>query len=149
MRGSADSAGMPDAKSRRAFFDRGIVRQIQPLEMELQFAPNFYLFGTLPACTSIFRMRFGSIFSLAFLSFSSVAAFLDSNSDSRNRVCFGTSRQASEIIAPEALNSLANFLKLRPDASSEGERCMKHTVHPIVHSPVHRRIFGRVRNRRS
>jgi len=35
------------------------------------------------------------------------------------------------------------------NTSSEGERCMKHTVHPIRHPSVHPRIFGRVRSRRS
>jgi len=33
--------------------------------------------------------------------------------------------------------------------SFEGERCMKHRVHPIRHPSVHHRIFGRVRSRRS
>jgi hypothetical protein len=92
-----------------------------------------------------FRMRFGHILSLAFLSSSSVAAFHGPNSDSRNGLCFATSRQASEIIAPEAPHSHAVFPSIRQDAcwisewgrscanaSSEGERCMKDTVHPSV-----------------
>ena len=78
-------------------------------------------------------MRFGRIFSLAFLSSSSVAAFRGPNSDSRNGVCFATSRQAREIIAPEAPHSHAAFLSIRRDSSSEGERCMKDTDHPIRH----------------
>jgi hypothetical protein len=149
MRSLADMAGMPDVRSRRVFFDRDIVRQIQPLEVELQFVRNFHLFEMRPVCTSIFRMRFGSIFSLEFLSSSSVAAFRGPNSDTRNGVCFATSRQASKNIAPEALHSHAVFLNLRPNPSSEGERCMKHTVHRVVHFSVHRRIFGKVRTRRS
>jgi hypothetical protein len=149
MRSLAHMAGMPDVRSRRAFFDRDIVRQIQPLEMELEFVPNFHLFEMRPVCTSIFLIRFGSIFSLEFLSSSSVASFLDPNSDSRHRVCFGTSRHAREIIEPEALHSHSDFPHTRRDASSDGERCMKHTVHPIVHFSVHRRIFGTVRRRRS
>jgi len=148
MLGSADVAGMPDVGSRRAFFDRDIVCQTQPLEMELQFAPNFYFSETQPVCTSIFRIWLGSIFPLAFLTSSSVAAFRGPNSDSRNGVCFATSRQASKIIAPEALHSHAVFLSVHPNSSSEGERCMKCTVHHIVHFSVHLRIFGRVRNRR-
>ena len=106
-----------------------------------------------------FGMRFGRIFSLAFLGSSSVAAFRGPNSDSRNGVCFATSRQAREIIAPEAPHSHAAFLSI-PDAfgstnaslceaSSEGERCMKDTDHPIRHPLRHPRIFGRVRSRRS
>ena len=83
MLGSADVAGMPDVGSRRAFFDRDIVCQTQPLEMGLQFAPNFYLSETQPVCTSIFRIWLGSIFPLAFLTSSSVAAFRGPNSDSR------------------------------------------------------------------
>ncbi len=117
--------------------------------MELEFVPNFHLFEMRPVCTSIFRIRFGSIFSLEFLSSSSVASFLDPNSDSRHRVCFGTSRHAREIIAPGTLQSHAVLLSVRPNSSSEGERGMKHIVHPIVHFLVHRRIFGRVRDRRS
>ena len=38
---------------------------------------------------------------------------------------------------------------IRPNSSSEGERCMKDTVHPIVHFSVHLRILGRARSRRS
>jgi hypothetical protein len=145
MRGSAEAAGMPCLTSRRVFFDRDTVRQNQRLEMELQFAPSFYVSETWPLCTSIFGMRFGCIFSLAFLSSSSVAAFHGPNSDSRNGLCFATSRQASEIIAPEAPHSHAVFPSIRQDAcwisewgrscanaSSEGERCMKDTVHPSV-----------------
>ena len=41
MRGSADTAGMPDVRSCRAFFRFEIVRQNQPLEMELESTPNF------------------------------------------------------------------------------------------------------------
>ncbi len=149
MRRLADMAGMPDVRSRRAFFDRDIVCQTQPLEMELQFAPNFYFAETRPVCTSIFRIRFGSIFSLAFLSSSSVAAFRDPNSDSRNEARFATSRQASEITALEVPHPHAAFRSIRPNASSERERCMKHIVHPIVHFSVHLRIFGKARSRRS
>lgn len=149
MFGSADMAAMPDVRSRRAFFDCDIVCQVQPLEMELQFAPNFYFSETQPVCTSIFRIWLGGIFSLAFLTSSTVAAFRDPNSDSGNGVCFSTSRQASEIIASGALHPHAAFLSTRWDSSSEGERCMKDTVHPVVHFPVHRRIFGTVRSRRS
>ena len=149
MRSLAHMAGMPDVRSRRAFFDRDIVRQIQPLEMELEFVPNFHLFEMRPVCTSIFLIRFGSIFSLEFLSSSSVASFLDPNSDSRHRVCFGTSRHARKIIEPEALHSRPVFLNTHWDASSEGERCMKDAHHPIRHPLRHPRIFGKARSRRS
>ncbi len=123
--------------------------KISRWKWSLSLLRNFYLFRNAACLHLIFRMRFGSIFSLAFLSSSSVAAFRGPNSDSRNGVCFATSRQASEIIAPEALHSHAAFLSIRRNSSSEGERCMKDTVHPIVHFSVHRRIFGRVRSRRS
>ena len=161
MRGSADTAGMPDVRSRRAFFRFEIVRQNQPLEMELESTPEFSLFRNARSSRPIFGMRFGHIFSLAFLSSSSVAAFRGPNSDSRNEVCFATSRQAREIVAPEAPHSHAVFLSIRRclldqrmasllrDSSSEGERCMKDTDHPIRHLLRHPRIFGRVRNRRS
>ena len=149
MRGSADTAGMLDVRSRRAFFRFEIVCQDQPLEMKLESTPDFSHSEMRAARGPFFGMRFGRIFSLAFLSSSSVAAFRGPNSDSRNGVCFATSRQASKIIAPEALHSHAVFLSIRPNSSSEGERCMKDTVHPIVHFSVHPRIFGRVRSRRS
>ena len=97
----------------------------------------------------LFGMRFGRIFSLPFLSSSSVAAFRGPNSDGRNDVYFTTSRQTCEIIAREALHSHAAFLNIRRDASSEGERCMKDTDHPIRHPLRHPRIFGNVRGRRS
>ena len=131
MRGSADTAGMPDVRSRRAFFRFEIVRQDQPLEMKLESTPDFSHSEMRAARGPFFGMTFGHIFSLAFLSSSSVAAFRGPNSDSRNGVCFATSRQAREIIAPEAPHSHAAFLNIRPNSSSEGERCMKDTDHPI------------------
>ena len=162
MRGSADMAGMPDVRSRRAFFGCEIVRQDQPLEMELESTPDFSLSEMRAVCGPLFGMTFGHIFSLPFLSSSSVAAFRGPDSDSRNGVCFAASRQAHEIIAPEAPHSHAAFLSIRPDAfwinewrpsfanaSSEGERCMKDTDHPLRHPLRHHRIFGRVRRRRS
>ena len=161
MRGLADTPGMPNVRSCRAFFHYEIVRHNQRLEIELKFAPNFYVSETRPICTSIFGMRFGCIFSLAFLSSSSVAAFRGSNSDSRDGVCFATSRQASEVIAPEAPQSHAVFRSIHQDACwinewrrscanafSEGERCMKDTDHPIRHPLRHPWIFGRVRRER-
>ena len=133
MRGSADTAGMPDVRSRRAFFRFEIVRQDQPLEMKLESTPDFSHSEMRAARGPFFGMRFGRIFSLAFLSSSSVAAFRGPNSDSRNGVCFATSRQAREIIAPEAPHSHAAFLRSSAaDSSSEGERCMKDTDHPSV-----------------
>ncbi len=149
MRGSADTAGMPDVKSRRAFFRFEIVCQDQPLEMKVESTPNFSHSEMRTARCPLFGMRFGRIFSLAFLSSSSVATFRGPNSDSRNGVCFATSWEASEIIAPEASHSHAAFLSIRRDSPSEGERRMKDTDHPVVHLSVHSRIFTRVRSRRS
>jgi hypothetical protein len=149
MLGLADVAGIPDVGSRQAFFDRDSVCQTQPLEMELQFAPNFYFSESQPVCTSIFRIWLGSIFSLAFFTSSSVAAFRGPNSDTRNGACFAVSRQASKIIGLEDPHPYSAYLSVRPNSSFEGERCMKDTVHPIVHSLVHRRIFGKGHSRRS
>jgi hypothetical protein len=149
MRGSKDTVGMPDARSRRSFFRLEIVCQDHPPEIKLESAPDFSHSEMRAARGPFLVMRFGRIVSLAFLTSSSVAAFRSPNSDSTNGVCFVTSRQASKILAPEALRSHAVFLIVRPNSSSEGERYMKHTVHPIVHFSVHRRIFGRVRSRRS
>jgi hypothetical protein len=148
MRGSADMAGMPDVKNRRAFFPFEIVRRDQPLELKLESTPDFSHSEMRAARGPLFGMRFGRIFSLSFLSSSSVVAFRGPNSDSGNGVCFAASRPVREIIEPEALHSHPDFPNTRRDASSEGERCMKHTVHPIVHFSVHRRIFGTVRSRR-
>ncbi len=149
MRGSADTAGMPDVKSRRAFFPIEILCRDQPLEIKFESTPDFSHSEMRASRGPMFGMRFGRISSLGFLISSSVAAFRGPNSDTRNGVRFEASRQADEIIAPEALRSNAAFLSIRPNASSECERCMKDTVHPIVHFSVHRRIFGRVRTKRS
>ena len=47
-------------------------------------------------------------------------------------------------------DSVASSLSLFcANPSSEGERCMKHTLHPIRHPSVHPWIFGSVRSRRS
>jgi hypothetical protein len=149
MRGSADMAGMRDVRSRRASFRLEIVCQDRPLEMKRESIPVFYHSEMLTARGPFFGMRFGGIFLLAFLSTSSVATFRGPNSDCRNEVYFAASQQAREIIAPEALHSHAAFLSIRRDSPSEGERRMKHTVHPIGHFSVHLRIFGRARSRRS
>ena len=96
-----------------------------------------------------FGVKFGHIVSLAFLGPSSVAPFRGPNSDLGNGVCFAVARQSREIIEPAALHSHSAFLNFRPDASSEGERCIRETDHPIVHSSVHLRLSRRVRSRRS
>ena len=79
-----------------------------------------------------------------------MALFRGSDSESTNGVCFAASWQAHEIVAPEAPHSHAAFLSIRPDASSsEGERYMTDTDHPVRHPLVHHQILGRVRRRRS
>jgi hypothetical protein len=149
MRGSADTAGTPDVKSRPTGFRFEIVRQDQPLEMKLESTPVFSHPEVRAACSHFFDVRFGRICPMAFLNSSFVAAFRGPNCDSRNEVCFAASRQVRAIIAPEAPHSHAAFLNIRRDASSDGERCMKDTDHPFRHLLRHLRIFGRVRNRRS
>jgi len=146
MRGSADMAGMPDVRS-RAFFRFEIARHPQPMEMKLESSPDFSHSEMRAPRGSSFGMRFGHIFSLAFLSFSSVAEFRGPTSGSRNEVYFATSQHAPEIVAPEASHSRASFLNIRLDSSTEGERCMKDTNHPVVHLSVHLRIFGRAESR--
>jgi hypothetical protein len=148
MRGSAYMAGMPDVRSCRAFFRCEIVCQDQPQELKFESTPNFSCSEMRAARGLFFGMRFGHIFSLAFLSPSSVAAFRGPNSDSRNGVCFATSWYAREIIVPEAPHSHAAFLSIHRDYPSEGERCMKDTDHHILHPLRHPRIFGRVRRER-
>ena len=149
MRASKDTVRMPDVRSRQSFLPLGIVCQDQPPEMKLGFTPDFSHSEMRAARGPFFSMRFGRIFSLAFLSSSSVVAFRGPNSDSGNGVCFATSRQVREIIEPEALHSHPAFLNTRRDSSSEGERCMKDTVHPIVHFSVHPSISRSVRSKRS
>ena len=149
MRGSADTAAMPDVRSRRAFFRFEIARQHQPMEMKLESTPDFSHSEMRAPRGPSFGMRFGHIFSLAFLGSSSVAEFRGPNSGSRNGVYFATSQHAPEIVAPEASHSRASFLNIRLDSSYEGEQCMKDTDHPFRHLLRHLRIFGRVRNRRS
>jgi hypothetical protein len=139
---------MPDVRSRRSFFRLEIVCRDQPLEPNLGSAPDSSCSKMHAARGPFFGMRFGRIFSLAFLASFSVAAFRGPNSDSGNVMCFAASRQAREIIEPEALHSHPAFLNTRQDASSEGERCMKDTVHHGVHFSVHLRISRRVGSRR-
>ncbi len=148
MRGLADTAGMHDVRSSRAFFRIEIVCPDQPLEMKLESTPDFSHSEVRAARGTLFGMRFGRIFSLPFLSSSSVAAFRGPNSDGRNEVYFAASRQTCEIIVPEAPHSHAAFLSIHRDYPTEGERCMTDTDHPIVHPLRHPRIFGRVRRER-
>jgi hypothetical protein len=149
MGGTADTTEMRDVRSRRVFYRFKIVWEDQPLEMKLESAPDFSHSEMRAPPGPFFDVRVGGIFPLAFLISSSVTGFCGLNSDCRNGVCFATSRQAREIIAPEALHFHAAFLNFRPNASSEGERCMKDTVHYVVHCSVHLQISGRVHGRRS
>ena len=140
MRGSADTAEMPDVKSRPAGFCFEIACQDQPLEIELESTPAFSHSEMRAARSPFFGATFGRIFSWACLNSPSVAGFCGPNSDGRNEAYFAASRQARETIAPEALHSHAGFLNTRRDASSKGERWTKDTVHPVVHFSVHLRI---------
>ena len=149
MRGSADTAVMLNVRSHRACFRFEIVCQDQLLEMKLESIPDFSNSEMHAGRDPFFGRKFGRIFSLAFLSPFSVAAFRGPNSESRNGPCFATSRPAREIIEPEALHSRPVFLNTLRDASSEGERCMKDAHHPIRHPLRHPRIFGKARSRRS
>ena len=90
MRELANTAGMPNVKSRRAFFRFDIVRENRPLEMNLETTSDFSHSEMRAARGPFFGMRFGRIFSRAFLSPCSVVAFRGPNSDSRNGVCFAT-----------------------------------------------------------
>jgi hypothetical protein len=148
MRGSADTAWIPNIGSCLAFFRFEIAWQDQPPEMALESTSDFSHSEKRSSCSRFFGMMFGYILSLPFLGSSSVAAFRGPYSDSRNGVYFATSWHAHEIIAPETPHSLAGLLSIRLDSPSEGERCMKYTDHPVVHYSVHLRIFARVRRRR-
>jgi len=149
MRGLADTTGMPDVKSHPAVFRFDIVSQDWLQEMKLESTSDCFHSEMRAARGPFFGMTFRHILSLLFLSNSSVAPFRGPNSDSRNGTCFATSRQASKMIAPEAPHSHADFPSVGPDSSSEGERCMNHTDHPVVHFFVHLMIFRTVRSRRS
>ncbi len=148
MRGSADTAGMPNVRSCRVFFRFEIAWQDQPQEMKLESTSNFSHSEMHAPCGTFSGVTFGHIFPLPFLGSSSVAAFRGPNFDSGNGDCFATSWHALEIIAPDAPHSHAAFLSIRRDSPSEGERCMKDTDHPVVHFSVHLRIFARVRRRK-
>ena len=134
--------------------------EIKRWERSLNLLPTFSLSEMRAVCGPLLGMTFAHTVSLQFLSSSFVAAFHGLDSDGRNGVCFSGSRQAHEIIAPEAPPSHAALLTIRQDAfwinkwprllanaSSEGERCMKDTNHPLRHPLRHHRIFGRVRRR--
>jgi hypothetical protein len=148
MCGSAGTADMPDVKSPRAFFRFEILHQDQQLEMGLESRPDFSHSEMCAPRSPFSGMRLGRIFPLPFLWTSSVAAFRGPNVGKSNGACFATSRQANEIIAPEAPHSHAVLLLISPNPSSEGEGCMKDTNHPIRHPLRHPRIFGRVQSRR-
>jgi len=75
MRDSADTPGMSDGRSRRTFFRLEIVCQDQPLEMKLKSTPNVPHVEMRAVRGPFLSMRFGRMFSVAFLSSSSVAAF--------------------------------------------------------------------------
>ena len=149
MRGSKDAIGMPDVRIADLFLHLEIARQDQSLEMKLESTLGFSHSEMRAARGPFFGMTFRHILALLFLSNSSMAPFPGPNSDSRNGVCFAASRHAGAIIAPEIPHSHAVFLSVRPDASSDGKRCMKDTNHPVVHLSVHLRIFGRAESRRS
>jgi hypothetical protein len=149
MRRLADTAGMPSVRSSRAFFRIEIPCQDRRLEMNLESTPDFSRPEMRAASGHFFDTRFGRILFLALLNPSSVAAFRGPNSDSRNGVCLATSWHVREIIVQEAPHSHATFLNIRRDSSSEGERCMKDTDHPIRHPLRHPRVFGRAQSKRS
>jgi len=149
MGGSAHTARMPGINSCRAFFRFAIACQDQSLEMRFESTSDFFSSQMRAARAPFSGMGFGHIFSLAILNSSSVAPFRCPNSDSRNGVRFATSRQASKISASEAHHSHEVFLGIRPNSSSEGERCMKDTDHPIRHPSVHLRISRRPLSKRS
>ena len=67
MRGSPDKAGMPDVRSRRAFFRFEIVPDDRPLKVKLESTPDLSHSEMRGARGPFFRSRFGHIFSLAFL----------------------------------------------------------------------------------
>jgi len=153
-------ADMADVRLRQLLFGCEIMRRNQTLEMELKFTPNFPFSDMRTVCRQSLGMTFAHTVSLQSLSSSFVAAFHGLDSDARNGVRFSGSRQAHKIIAPEAphyshaaLLSIPDVFwinKWRPlfaNASSEGERCMKDTNHPLRHPLRHHRIFGRVRRR--
>jgi hypothetical protein len=146
MRGSADTTGMPDVRSRRVFFRSETVCRNQQLETKLESTPNFS-HSEMRAVRGPSCMTFGRSLSLHFLSTSIVAAFRTCNPDSGNGVSFATSWRAREIIALGAHYSHSAFLNFGLDSSSEGERCMKDTDHPVRHPLRHPRVFGRAQSR--
>ncbi len=145
----ADTAGMHDVRSSRAFFRIEIVCPDQPLEMKLESTPDGSHVEMRGVRGPLSSMRFRRIFSRAFLTSSPVAAFHALNSDSRKGMFFATSWHAREIIAPGASPFLSSFSKYPPGLSFRGERCVKDTDHHIRHPLRHPRIFGRAQNKRS
>lgn len=75
MRGSADTAGTLEVRSRRPFLDLEIARRNLTLEMKLESTPDFSHSEMRVASGQFLGMGFAHIVSLAFLSSSSVAAF--------------------------------------------------------------------------
>jgi len=109
-------ADMTDVRLRQLLFGCEIMRRKQTLERELKFTPNFPLSDMRTVCSQLLGMTFVHTISLQFLNSSFVAAFHGPDSDARNGVCFSGSRQAHEIVAPEAPLSHAALLTIRQDA---------------------------------
>ena len=120
MLGSADTAGMPDVKSRLAFFCFEFACQDQPLGIWLESTPDFSHPEMRAARGPFFGMRFGRILSLAFLSSSPVAALRGLNSDRAEMKCVlrprGMHAKSSHQKHP---HSYAAFLSIRRDSPSE------------------------------
>ena len=152
-------ADMADVRLRQLLFGCEIMRRNQTLERELKFTHNFPFSDMRTVCSQLLGITFVHTISLQFLSSSFVAAFLGLDSEAKSGEFFSGSRQAHEIIAPEAPCFHAALLSIpdafwinrwRPlfaNASSEGERCMKDTNHLLRHPLRHHRIFGRARRR--
>jgi hypothetical protein len=149
MRGSADTYGMSHVRRCRSFFRFEIPHQDEQLEMSLESPPDFSPSEMRAPRGPFFGVMFRHILSLPFFSTSPLTPPRGSDSDRRDGAYFAASRQSREIIALEAHFSHSAFLNFRPDSSTQGERCMKDTVHSNVHFPAHHGIFGRVRSRRS
>ena len=165
MSGSADMVAMPDVRSRLTFFGCEIVGRNRPSKRRRRSGLRSWLSETERIGASFSTAHFEGICSSSSLGAFSVAPFRSSPSGSGNVTCFAVWFPICENILLETLDFRSSFRSprfehssrppnLRPPgfaakACSEGERCMKDTVHPIVHFSVHPRIFGRVRSRRS
>ena len=148
----------------RTFSRREIVVRDRPSEKWFHSGLQFWLSETRGICVSFSTTNFECIFSRSSFGASSVAPFRSSNLGNGNVACLAVWFNVRENVLLGMLAFRSSFVFPKPatravfsafefgsgnaaqlpDNPSQGERCMKDTVHPVAHPSVHPLIFGGV-----